>query len=150
MKITEKAASKVKEIMEAHGGGFAGILITFEGGYKLDLVKEEDAANFIKIDSPVLGVYSTAEFLSRAEAAGYQALVLTTDVAVLGRRERDLRTGFVLPTELRLANFDLEQSEGLHGAEYDSANAKIPDLADDIALRVPRPAFKLPSPPATE
>lgn len=69
MKITEKAASKVKEIMEAHGGGFAGILITFEGGYKLDLVKEEDSANFIKIDSPVLGVYSTAEFLSRAEAA---------------------------------------------------------------------------------
>jgi len=69
MKITEKAASKVKEIMEAHGSGFAGILVTFEGGYKLDLVKEEDAANFARIDSPLVGVYSTPEHLARAEAA---------------------------------------------------------------------------------
>ncbi len=65
----------------------------------------------------------TADLVKRAEAAGYQALVLTTDVAVLGRRERDLRSGFVLPTDLRLANFDLGQSEGLHGAEGDSGLA---------------------------
>lgn len=69
MKITEKAASKVKEIMEAHGGSFAGILITFDGGYKLDLVKQEDAANFVRVDSPLMAVYSTPEYLARAEAA---------------------------------------------------------------------------------
>src|SRR5207253_1980929 len=35
--------------------------------------------------------------VERARAAGYSALVLTVDTPVLGRRERDLRTGFVVP-----------------------------------------------------
>lgn len=64
----------------------------------------------------------TEGLVQRAEAAGYEALVLTVDVPVLGRRERDLRSGFVLPPELRLANFDFDQS-GLHDAEGDSGLA---------------------------
>ncbi len=40
------------------------------------------------------------EMVSRAAAAGYDALVLTVDTAVLGRRERDLRRGFALPPAL--------------------------------------------------
>ena len=35
--------------------------------------------------------------VERAEAAGYGALVLTVDLPVLGRRERDHRSGFQLP-----------------------------------------------------
>lgn len=35
--------------------------------------------------------------VARALAAGYQTLVLTVDVPVNGRRERDLRNGFALP-----------------------------------------------------
>lgn len=35
--------------------------------------------------------------VERAEAAGYRALVLTVDLPVLGRRERDHRSGFQLP-----------------------------------------------------
>jgi L-lactate dehydrogenase (cytochrome) len=35
--------------------------------------------------------------IERAAAAGYEALVLTVDTAVLGRRERDVRRGFSLP-----------------------------------------------------
>jgi 4-hydroxymandelate oxidase len=35
--------------------------------------------------------------VERAEAAGYRALVLTVDLPVLGRRERDHRSGFELP-----------------------------------------------------
>jgi L-lactate dehydrogenase (cytochrome) len=35
--------------------------------------------------------------IERAAAAGYEALVLTVDTAVLGRRERDVRRGFTLP-----------------------------------------------------
>jgi L-lactate dehydrogenase (cytochrome) len=38
-----------------------------------------------------------AEMVSRARAARYEALVLTVDTAVLGRRERDVRRGFSLP-----------------------------------------------------
>src|SRR5260370_12195964 len=37
------------------------------------------------------------QMVRRAEAAGYSTLVLTTDVAVNGNRERDLRNNFGLP-----------------------------------------------------
>ena len=37
------------------------------------------------------------EMIDRAAAADYEALVLTVDTAVLGRRERDVRRGFALP-----------------------------------------------------
>jgi L-lactate dehydrogenase (cytochrome) len=41
-----------------------------------------------------------AELVERAGAAGYEALVLTVDTAVLGRRERDVRRGFEMPPQL--------------------------------------------------
>src|ERR1700758_185389 len=37
------------------------------------------------------------DMIDRAAAAKYEALVLTVDTAVLGRRERDVRRGFQLP-----------------------------------------------------
>jgi len=42
----------------------------------------------------------TAELIGRAAAAGYQAIVLTVDVPVVGRRERDFRNVFNLPAGL--------------------------------------------------
>ena len=39
----------------------------------------------------------TREFIERAAAGGYDALVLTTDNQLLGNRERDLRNGFTIP-----------------------------------------------------
>jgi isopentenyl diphosphate isomerase/L-lactate dehydrogenase-like FMN-dependent dehydrogenase len=39
----------------------------------------------------------TRSFAERAQAAGYRALLLTIDNQVLGQRERDLRSGFVVP-----------------------------------------------------
>jgi L-lactate dehydrogenase (cytochrome) len=42
------------------------------------------------------------EMISRAKASGYEALVLTVDTAVLGRRERDVRRGFTLPPKIGL------------------------------------------------
>lgn len=42
------------------------------------------------------------ELVRRAAEAGYEALLLTVDVAVLGRRERDVRLGFTLPPQLGL------------------------------------------------
>jgi isopentenyl diphosphate isomerase/L-lactate dehydrogenase-like FMN-dependent dehydrogenase len=39
----------------------------------------------------------TRSFAERAQAGGYDALVLTTDNQVLGNRERDLRNGFAIP-----------------------------------------------------
>ncbi len=41
-----------------------------------------------------------AELVRRASESGYEALCLTIDTAVLGRRERDVRRGFTLPPKV--------------------------------------------------
>jgi L-lactate dehydrogenase (cytochrome) len=43
------------------------------------------------------------EMIGRAATAGYEALVLTVDTAVLGRRERDVRRGFSLPPTIGMS-----------------------------------------------
>ena len=43
-----------------------------------------------------------ADLLERAAAADYEAIMITVDTAVLGRRERDVRHGFSLPPKLGL------------------------------------------------
>ncbi len=42
------------------------------------------------------------DMIDRAAASGYEAIVLTVDTAVLGRRERDVRRGFSLPPKIGL------------------------------------------------
>ena len=46
----------------------------------------------------------TRAFVERARAAGYRALLLTVDVPVISRRERDLRNGFTVPPRLTVRN----------------------------------------------
>ena len=47
---------------------------------------------------------ATVGLVRRAEAAGCKALVLTVDAPLLGRRERDVRNGFHLPSGMHAAN----------------------------------------------
>lgn len=46
----------------------------------------------------------TADLVRRAEQAGYSALVVTVDAPVSGVRDRELRTGFVLPSDVEAVN----------------------------------------------
>lgn len=46
----------------------------------------------------------TRHLVSQAVDEGFTALVLTVDTAVLGRRERDFRTGFTIPPEITVAS----------------------------------------------
>jgi L-lactate dehydrogenase (cytochrome) len=46
----------------------------------------------------------TRSFVERARAAGYKALLLTVDVPVVSRRERDLRNGFTIPPRVTARN----------------------------------------------
>lgn len=62
----------------------------------------------------------TRNLVQRAEACGFQALMLTVDVPMIGRRERDIRNEFVLPPEMRVANFDFAESDALHTPGADS------------------------------
>ena len=44
----------------------------------------------------------TREFVERAAASGFDALVLTTDNQLVGNRERDIRNGFTIPPRFTL------------------------------------------------
>jgi isopentenyl diphosphate isomerase/L-lactate dehydrogenase-like FMN-dependent dehydrogenase len=48
----------------------------------------------------------TRALWENALGAGYEAIVLTVDAPPAGNRERDLRTGFVVPAELRVPSLD--------------------------------------------
>jgi L-lactate dehydrogenase (cytochrome) len=55
----------------------------------------------------------TRSFVERARAAGYRALVLTVDVPVISRRERDVRNGFTIPPRITVRNvLDTVRSPG--------------------------------------
>ena len=45
------------------------------------------------------------DLVERAAAAGYGAVVVTVDLPALGRRERDLRTGFEIPEDIPVPAF---------------------------------------------
>ncbi|MGM3308197.1 alpha-hydroxy acid oxidase [Anabaena sp. WFMT] len=63
----------------------------------------------------------TRALVERAYAAGYQALCLTVDAPVLGKRERDRRNEFTLPPDLHPANLtnisglDIPHAQGESG-----------------------------------
>ena len=52
------------------------------------------------------------EMVDRAAGAGYEALMLTVDTAVFGKRERDVRRGFTLPPKIGLRT--LARRRGAH------------------------------------
>lgn len=72
----------------------------------------------------------TLELVRRAEAAGYEALVLTVDAPVQGVRDGERRAGFRLPQGVVAANFDSPRAAG--DGSLASLLAQAPDW-DDVA-----------------
>jgi 4-hydroxymandelate oxidase len=62
----------------------------------------------------------TRALVERAEAAGYEALVLTVDAPLLGKRERDARNQFALPSGLAVANLEHPAMRALVAAPGES------------------------------
>lgn len=63
----------------------------------------------------------TARLIERAVAAGYKALVLTVDAPMLGRRERDIRSGFTLPPGMHIANAEISGMDVVPSATEDAS-----------------------------
>lgn len=91
------------EVAKACAG--AGTIMTVSAGSTLSIEDIADAAPgpkwlqiFIYKDRGI-----TRAFAERARASGYEALTLTVDCPLLGRRERDVRNGFTINPRLGLA-----------------------------------------------
>ena len=67
-----------------------------------------------------------ATLVQAAAVAGYTALVLTVDVQILGRRERDLRHAFALPDGVRMRNFERRFGD----LPADTATAHLANVAN--------------------
>ncbi len=75
------------------------------------------------------------DLVRRAEQAGCEALVVTVDVPVMGRRLRDLRNGFALPASVTAANLGGEPLAATHTRQPGaSAVATHTGLAFDPAI----------------
>jgi 4-hydroxymandelate oxidase len=79
--------------------------------YTLSTVASATIEEVAQVDGPRwFQLYTTPDadwtmsLVRRAEAAGYEALVMTVDAAPLGRRERDARVGLTLPPGVRYEN----------------------------------------------
>lgn len=82
-----------------------GTIMTVSAGSTLSIEEIADAAPgpkwlqiFIYKDRGI-----TQEFVERARASRYEALTLTIDCPLLGRRERDIRNGFTIDPKLGLS-----------------------------------------------
>jgi 4-hydroxymandelate oxidase len=74
----------------------------------------------------------TRSLVERAAAAGYEAIVLTVDLPVLGYRDRDRRSGFAL--DVPLGNFDAAGPGPTH-ASHGDGDAGGEEVLDDWLAR---------------
>lgn len=86
---------------------------------------------------------ASSELVARAQAAGYEALVLTVDTPVPGARLRDVRNGLTLPPSLSVKTFaegalharwwfDLMTTEPLEFASLNRFDGTVAELAGQV------------------
>lgn len=83
----------------------------------------------------------TLELVQRAEAAGFEALVLTVDAPTSGARDRERRAGFCLPPGVSAVNLRLQPPQPQHQDFFAQVVAQAPTWEDVAWLRS---ATKLP------
>jgi 4-hydroxymandelate oxidase len=109
----QKLAHPDGELATAHAAAAlgAGLVLSTQASVPLEAVaravlKEPDRGPlWFQLYLPPDRGY-TRELVRRAEAAGYEALVLTVDAPTHGVRDRERRAGFHLPPGVRAVNLD--------------------------------------------
>ena len=71
----------------------------------------------------------TRALIDQAEEAGFEAIALTVDAPRLGRRERDLRTGFVIPADVTVPSFAAAAGKATAGTPADMFSLMDPSSA---------------------
>ncbi len=102
----QRLAHEDGELATARACAAAGVplIVSTMANVTLEAIAEETAAPkwfqlYCHRDRAI-----TEDLIKRADAAGYQAIVVTVDAPVLGRRIADERNGFELPKHLTRAN----------------------------------------------
>ncbi len=70
----------------------------------------------------------TRALIDQAEEAGFDAIALTVDAPRLGRRERDLRTGFVIPADVTVPSFAAAAGRATAGTPADMFSLMDPSM----------------------
>jgi isopentenyl diphosphate isomerase/L-lactate dehydrogenase-like FMN-dependent dehydrogenase len=73
----------------------------------------------------------TRALIDQAELAGFDAIALTVDAPRIGRRERDLRTGFVIPADVTVPSFVAATGGAFAGTPADMFALMDPSLGWD-------------------
>lgn len=85
------------------------------------------------------------ELVQRAQAAGYQAIVLTIDAPHMGIRDRERRAGFQLPSDIQAVNLSAQAVPTLSTTQhplFDGLMARAPSW-DDVAWLVQQATLPL-------
>jgi 4-hydroxymandelate oxidase len=101
----QRMAHPEGEVAVARGAGRAGTIVCLSSFSTSSPASVAEGAGeaprwFQLYWHPDRGV--TKAMLEQAKEAGFSAVILTVDLPVLGRRERDLRTGFALSPDYRM------------------------------------------------
>lgn len=116
------------ELATARAAAAAGIPFTLSTTSSRSIEEVADAAPdgrrwfqlYVQVDPG-----RSRELVQRAEAAGYEALILTVDLPRLGYRERDRRSGWILPP---LGNFSpavpATHARGVHADGFEMLDAQ--------------------------
>ncbi|MEV7289390.1 aminotransferase class I/II-fold pyridoxal phosphate-dependent enzyme [Streptomyces sp. NPDC093252] len=134
------------EVATAAAAGAAGVPLvvsTFAGRTFEDIAQAASAPLWLQLycfrDRGV-----TRALIERAERAGFEALVLTVDAPLLGRRLRDLRNGFRLPPGIVPANLTAGPGAAGFASPGDHARAEFDTALDWTVVEWVRSVSPLP------
>jgi isopentenyl diphosphate isomerase/L-lactate dehydrogenase-like FMN-dependent dehydrogenase len=86
----------------------------------------------------------TKDLIQRAEAAGYQAIVLTVGCPVVGNRPKNMRNRFTLPDDVSAANFRRRDATNHNNPIHSISGAEIDPSATWHDVELIRRETKLP------